>query len=805
MEVANVRPAGKNAVVTASKSFRRKKKKKSVHVVVSRFKDDVSWIGRHCLDNVPGHHPARFLVYTKRGGTVLNRTLAKRMCGGRVVLRTIPNVGLEAGTILQHIVGYYKGLADVTVFMGGDAPAEGWAGHRRGGTGSHFWRNVRLRDYVAHGPLWVPTCMRSSDHVLIHFRKGYMKDKAKFNYSQFNTSLYPGEFHYGKYGEGARRFSRCSPRGMRGWRPWIRDRWVWKFFAPLVRRQSGGRNVTLCEYWGRHLGKGPACPPAVVFANGALFSVSRAQITARPVGFYTRLLDDGVNARRDPYQAYYLETMWAYIFFHRRTYARAGRDEFCPRDVAPFPQWAAKFQPAPSIEYLDDDNDRVRWLLKTEPAKQKNQKPQKFLQKFIKRKGGGPKAAFRFQSSVAELQYDPRSGTLFDNHGMGGALPAKRRQQLVSRLQAFASAAHVTWRVVKKGTTSDDGGRKLELLDAHGGSSSHRVDVVYLWVNGTDPTRVRDFKRHRPKNALEDAASPNRFRNWNELFYSLQLLHRNAVNLGRVFVVTAGETPHYKEAFPGVAWVTHAELSSNQPALALPTFSSNAIQWSLVELLPRLSDPFVLMDDDFFIRQRLNLTEFARRRPRTWYENPRGATWNQKPKSKHQFVRSMEHSNHVLRRHFPSHRPQNTIGHVPYVVRHSTLRTAWAKLGDEIKATQRDRFRSATRLTFAYTLSNVERQTYGPNDVQRLPAGRVADFIMMKDNVTKLVRTFDRLLAKPKQFLAINDNIRRPTAEHWQAVQRFFREMLAETARGGWWRSKEWYDEQAARRRGVRK
>ena len=202
------------------------KKKKSVNVVVSRFSEDVSWIGRNCLDDIPGHRPAMFHIVSKRGGKPFrNITAIKAMCKGRVVLRTIPNVGLEAATVLRHVLSNYHKLADLTMFLSGDEPAEGWAGHRRAKKGSHFWRNVRLRDYIAQGPLWVPTCMRSSDHVLIHFRKGYMKDKAKYNYSQYNVSAHPQEFRHGAFGEGGRRWSRCSSGGSWGWRPWIRDRW----------------------------------------------------------------------------------------------------------------------------------------------------------------------------------------------------------------------------------------------------------------------------------------------------------------------------------------------------------------------------------------------------------------------------------------------------------------------------------------------------------------------------------------------------------------------------------------------------
>ena len=248
-----------------------------------------------------------------------------------------------------------------------------------------------------------------------------------------------------------------------------------KFFQPLIQKQAG-RNVTLCEYWGRHLTRGPPCPEFVAFANGALFSVAREQITVRPRAFYSRLLDDGIAHFRDPFQAYYLETMWAYIFFHPRTWAHARADEFCPRDVAPYPRWAEQYRPRGSarfraprpgatkkapwsprlakIEYTDDDGDRVQWLLGPGGSKHGS----KSLQKYVRRKGRGDKAPFQFQATISELHYNAQTGELYDNRGMGGVLPARQRRGTVSKLHAFASAANVKWSVL--GGAAGGGGPK---------------------------------------------------------------------------------------------------------------------------------------------------------------------------------------------------------------------------------------------------------------------------------------------------------------------------------------------------------
>ena len=54
-------------------------------------------------------------------------------------------------------------------------------------------------------------------------------------------------------------------------------------------------------------------------------------------------------------------------------------------------------------------------------------------------------------------------------------------------------------------------------------STSTGVDVVYLWVNGSDPIRKEQLRQVELP-AHKNAASANRWREWNELFYCLVLL-----------------------------------------------------------------------------------------------------------------------------------------------------------------------------------------------------------------------------------------------------------------------------------------
>ena len=149
----------------------------SVDVVVARFTEDISWINDHCLDDLNGREPAMFYVYNK--GEPLNATRLAAMCGGRVVERRVPNVGLEASAFVRHVLEGYDGrTADLTVLVHGHEPVVGWAmsRHHTRDRGGHLFPGVQLSDYVTHGPMWVPTEMWTRDERLMTFRKGYLTD-----------------------------------------------------------------------------------------------------------------------------------------------------------------------------------------------------------------------------------------------------------------------------------------------------------------------------------------------------------------------------------------------------------------------------------------------------------------------------------------------------------------------------------------------------------------------------------------------------------------------------------------------------
>jgi len=128
------------------------------------------------------------------------------------------------------------------------------------------------------------------------------------------------------------------------------------------------------------------------------------------------------------------------------------------------------------------------------------------------------------------------------------------------------------------------------------------VDIVYTWVDDADPDWQRDFAAARPDSRPTRAAfTPARFRQCDELRYSLRSVAEFAPWARRIWIVTNGQVPDWLTHPDGddrVTVVPHAELWRGEDGL--PTFNSQAIE-ACLHRIDGLADRFVYFNDDFFL------------------------------------------------------------------------------------------------------------------------------------------------------------------------------------------------------------
>lgn len=121
------------------------------------------------------------------------------------------------------------------------------------------------------------------------------------------------------------------------------------------------------------------------------------------------------------------------------------------------------------------------------------------------------------------------------------------------------------------------------------------IDLVYLWVDGNDP--VWREKRNAVNTALGNDSRNNeaRWRDNDELKYSLRSVEKYAPWINRIFIVTDNQCPRWLDTGnPKVQIIDHSQIF---PADALPIFNSQAIE-SVIYKIPGLSEHFILGNDD---------------------------------------------------------------------------------------------------------------------------------------------------------------------------------------------------------------
>ncbi|PSM40221.1 sugar phosphotransferase [Streptomyces dioscori] len=128
------------------------------------------------------------------------------------------------------------------------------------------------------------------------------------------------------------------------------------------------------------------------------------------------------------------------------------------------------------------------------------------------------------------------------------------------------------------------------------------IDVVYTWVDGSDPELAGRREHFRsggtaPIHARETGAS--RYTSHDELRYSLRSLDMYAGFVRTVYLVTDGQTPDWlDQEAAGIKVIHHKEIFADPQVL--PVFNSHAIGTQL-HRIPGLSQRYLYFNDDVFV------------------------------------------------------------------------------------------------------------------------------------------------------------------------------------------------------------
>jgi len=274
---------------------------------------------------------------------------------------------------------------------------------------------------------------------------------------------------------------------------------------------------------------------------------------------------------------------------------------------------------------------------------------------------------------------------------------------LTSRARYVETRRHVCAEARQRRTTVDVCGRPLSTFEALQAPGPFQVtfpiDVVYLWVDGDDPA-WQARKAARAGRPTDAAAPPKgqeamRFRQFDELRYSLRSLERFAPWVRQVFLVTDRQRPAWlDEEGSNLTVVDHAEIL---PEAARPTFNSHAITASL-HRIPGLSDRFILFNDDVFLGSPVGPEQFFEGNGIARFFLSRTSI-DPTPRAPHEVARVRTCDLIEERTGF---RPTQVMKHTPVPFNRQLLEDLEQELGDAWWDTVHSPFRSPTDIVPSY-------------------------------------------------------------------------------------------------------
>lgn len=298
---------------------------------------------------------------------------------------------------------------------------------------------------------------------------------------------------------------------------------------------------------------------------------------------------------------------------------------------------------------------------------------------------------------------------------------------------------------------------------------SSPIDLVYTWVDGSDPVFTARLQKYKREHTARTGKVPNfgdigphRFRDLDNLRFSLRSVEQNAPWVRRILIVTNGQVPRWLRNNERIKIVTHSEIFP-QPN-NLPTFNSSAIEAQLYRI-PGLSRFFLYMNDDFF---------FARPTPPEYFFGRNGlpkllfASVNIDPDfdGAKPWYRKLARLAKLLDKRFGPGRIWQQGAHGPALFDRDEFERVYSMWPAEAEWTSKHRFRDETDLQLHALYANAlvaadeearkseaeryEKVVFDEVDARTVSVGDPN--VPWRDNLAEIVRN-------PPRFICLNDNV----------------------------------------------
>ncbi|MGW7411411.1 stealth family protein [Streptomyces sp. NPDC054863] len=278
------------------------------------------------------------------------------------------------------------------------------------------------------------------------------------------------------------------------------------------------------------------------------------------------------------------------------------------------------------------------------------------------------------------------------------------------------------------------------------------VDVVYTWVDGSDPAWIERRAGVTGSAYHEEAANAARYANHDELRYSLRSLEMYAPWVRTVYLVTDDQTPAWLDTSqPGIEVVSHREMFSDPSVL--PTFNSHAIE-SQLHRIEGLSEHFLYFNDDVFLGAEASPRDFFFANGLTKFF-PSPALVPLGPPSADDVPVSVAGKNNraLIEERFGT-TPVGKMRHVPHALSRSVLAEIEEEFPEQHRATAAQRFRSSEDIAIPSSLAHY----YAFHTRRALPDD--IEYAYIDVSLPNAANRLDRLLlSRDKSVFCLNDTL----------------------------------------------
>lgn len=226
------------------------------------------------------------------------------------------------------------------------------------------------------------------------------------------------------------------------------------------------------------------------------------------------------------------------------------------------------------------------------------------------------------------------------------------------------------------------------------------IDVVYTWVDDQDEEwqKSKEAYRDTKGKAKGDGRSLNkeRFRNRDELLYSLRSIELFAPFVRNIYIVTADQVPSWLNTEAGnLKVVSHSEIYRNKSHL--PTFNSSGIETQLHHI-EGLSEHFLYFNDDFFLGAMCTPEDFFHANGALkFFPSEQRVNETDVDETREEYIVADKNAIELLKRDFEI-APRLIMRHCPYASSKTLLNELEARYQAEFDACASNRFRSTADL-----------------------------------------------------------------------------------------------------------